>query len=297
MSVKQLQDAGLISADALTKLLAIDSDDPNTATSKGVTQSPIIFDYTQIRDVDFYIELTAYRYQRGLQGGQPGRGKEIVIRLPLLSSITLNYDMNYTNKDMALFYDAIVQGGIDIYKGEDFTDRVGTAAKSLGKAFDAAAQTALNAAGGGGEYNEQLNNILGVAKNPRQEASFVGVGMRNHAFGWVLVPRNELENELIQNIIFALKLRMHPEATGIATAESFLKFPDEFTISFKTTRGNKSLNVPSIPDCFLANLNVVYNQNGQARFFDDNNPTSYRIDMGFVEGNQITRRDIEIGGY
>lgn len=125
----------------------------------------------------------------------------------------------------------------------------------------------------------------------------MGVGMRNHAFGFVLIPRNEQENVLIQNIIFALKHRMHPDITGVATSDSFLKFPDEFTIAFKTARSDKLLNIPTIPDCFLANLNVVYNQNGQARFFDDNNPASYRIDMGFVEANQITRREIEAGGY
>lgn len=297
MATEERQLAGTTNADARTVLSNLDLDDPNKTVSD-IRVSPGIFDYTKAKDVDYYIEFTAFKYSRGISGGSVGRGKELIIRLPLLSSIRMAYEMNYTSKDMALFYDAaagLVEAAGSI--SGDFSNAVGTAVKSVKQGTGAVAQTAYNALGGGGEYTEQLNNVLGVAKNPRMEASFVGIGMRNHSFGFVLVPRNAAENEIIQSIIFAFKHRMHPGVTDGALADAFLKFPDEFTIAFKSTRDGSLLKIPTIPDCFLASFGVEYNQNGMARFFDDNNPVSYRIDMAFVEGNQLTRREIEAGGY
>lgn len=285
---------GLTGADARTILSQVDTDNPNDSTAD--VDGMKIFDYTKVRDVDYYIEFTSFKYQRGISGSSIGRGKEVVIRLPLLSSVSMNYNMEYTSKDMSLFYDSLAGMTTDGLTG-DFSNAIGQAIESSKQIVGAVEQTAYNMAAGQGEYTAQLNNVLGVAKNPRMEASFVGIGMRNHAMGFLLVPRNAQENEIIQNIIFAFKHRMHPRISDGAAADAFLKFPDEFTISFKSAKDGSLLNIPAIPDCFLSNFSVVYNQNGIARFFDDNNPTSYRLDLGFVEGNQLTRRDIEVGGY
>lgn len=289
--------SNITSADVKTVLSNTDRDNPNDEKKSRVIYP--IFDYSKVRDVEYYVEFTSFAYERGLNGQQTGRKKELVVRLPLLSSITHTYSMNYTTADMALFYDALISGaqaGGAAYKGDvaGAMQKLGMAAKQAGGALE---QTGFNALSVGGEYTGILSNQLGISKNPRQEATFVGIGMRNHSMGFNLVPRNKEENIIINGIIQAFKTRMHPEiakSQGI-DVDAFLGFPDEFVINFWSKDGKKL--APGIPDCFLAMFSVIYNANGQARFFDDGMATSYRIDLGFVESNQLTRRDIEVGGY
>lgn len=134
-----------------------------------------------------------------------------------------------------------------------------------------------------------------MATNGRQESSFVSIGMRQHSFDWILIPRNQTETKIVLGIIQAMKLAMHPTLTG--PGNSFLKYPTEFTIGFYSRINGAKLNVPGIPDCSLSGFNITYNQNGAPRFHEDNTALSYRLSMAFIEGNQLTREDIINGGY
>lgn len=292
-----------ISASIVDVLSMSDIDNPTTVNQANhLAESVNLLDYTKQKDVDQFIEFTSFEYKRGLSGVPNGRKKQIVVRLPLLGSITSSYNMNYTDHDMALFYDMITSGIKSISDGN-----LSGVSDAFKKGLGAFEQTAYNAASMGGEYSAELNNTIGVAKNPRQEATFVGIGMRSHVFAFHLIPRNAQENQMIQDISYLLKVRMHPElstASGVV-AQAFLQFPDEFVINFKCTKfdnlGNRigvdDLNIPQIPDCMLAACDLIYNPSGQSRFFDDKNPSSYMLTMSFVEANQLTRNDIISGGY
>lgn len=260
------------------------------------------FDYSKMKDVDYFIEFTAYKYERGRQGGNTkGRNKHAIFRLPLMSGITMNYNMNYSDADIQLFAEAALSAAeatVDTMQGK--TDAMlANASKAFGEATGAVAQQAVNYATAGGEYRAIAANTLGATKNPRTEATFVGIGMRSHAFAFMLVPRNEDEKNMINDIIRAIKVNQHPtvfKTEAVDLSNAFLNFPVEWTISFYSKNGSP-LNVPSIPDCFLQSFSVGYNANGAPIFFNDGSATSYRLDLGFVEANQLTQDDIVAGGY
>lgn len=295
-----------ISAPIVDVLSMTDPDNPNTVgQTEDLVSSVDLLDYTKQKDVDHFIEFTSFEYKRGLSGVPNGRKKQMVVRLPLLGSITSSYNMNFTDHDMALFYDAITKGVVSI--GDASVGNISGIKDAFGEAAAAISQTVLAAAGGGGEYTAELGNTLGIAKNPRQEATFVGIGMRNHVFAFHLIPRNAYENQMIQDIAYTMKVRMHPALSKISSVitQAFLQFPDEFVINFKSKKyengnvvsGFSDLNVPQIPDCMLVAMDLIYNPSGQSRFFDDNNPSSYMLTMSFVEANQLTRENIIQGGY
>jgi hypothetical protein len=261
---------------------------------KSISPQPTVLDYSNFTDVDPYIEIVGYPYERFIQDGSNLQAPIVRVRLPLIGPVQSGYSMNYTSSDMSFAYDAAVEPikNLANMAGFDFKERNNTVDMLGGSAL----QTAFNAASFGGEFRNQLANETGLATNGRQESSFVSIGMRDHSFDWILVPRNADETAVILQIIKLMKLNMHPTVTGIGN--SFLKFPTEFTIGFYSRKNNgERLNIPVIPDCSLASFNITYNQNGAARFHDDNTALSYRLSMSFVEGNQLTREDIERGDY
>lgn len=259
------------------------------------------YDYAKVKDVDYFIEFTAYKYERGLSKKDSGRVKHAIIRLPLMSGINMSYNMNYSDADMQLFADALLSAGeasIEAIQGKAASS-IAAAEAAFGQAKGAVAQQALNALTAGGEYRAIAANELGATKNPRAEATFVGIGMRSHSFAFILIPRNTDERDIIQNIIRAIKINQHPstfKTEAVDLADAFLNYPVEWTIAFYSKDGSP-LEVPPIPDCFLQSFGVGYNANGAPIFFDDGTPTSYRLDLGFVESNQLTQQDIIDGGY
>jgi len=296
--------AGTTSAPASVKSLNDDSkNNPETVmkaklgeVAGGVSYD---YDYSKMKDVDYFIEFTAYKYLRGRQGNAP-RTKHAIFRLPLMSGINTNYSMNYSNADISLFIDALfstAKAGMNLYNGANASANLEAA---FAQTTGALTQQGISAITNGGVYGAAAANEVGIANNPRTEATFVGIGMRSHAFAFSLIPRNQEENDMINRIIRAVKLLQHPDvfvsdiAAGLSNA--FLNFPVEWTISFYSSQTG-ILNIPTIPDCFLQSFGVSYNGNGSPIFFSDGSATSYRIDMGFVEGNQLTKTDIETGNY
>lgn len=279
------------STGALPAAAVLSNRDPNSPITVFEAQKYFqLFDYSLYSDVDPYIEITGYEYERFKQGDGI-RTPIMKVRLPLVGPVQSSYQMNYTQSDMSLTYDAIISG----LQAAGLGDQQNTFSNAANQAGGSFAQTAFNALANGGEFRNILANQLGIASNGRQESSFISIGMRNHSFDWILIPRNESETSTILQIIKLMKVNMHPLTTG--PGNSFLKFPTEFTISFWSRSSGKPLNVPVIPDCSLSGFNVTYNQNGAPRFHDDNTALSYRLSMSFVEGNQLTREDIIAGNY
>lgn len=259
------------------------------------------YDYAKVKDVDYFIEFTAYKYERDRQAKDSGRVKHAIIRLPLMSGVNMNYNMNYSDADIQLFADFVLSGGQSAIEGlQGKTDAmIKSAGEAFGQAKGAVAMQAADFVTAGSEYRAFAANTLGATKNPRTEATFVGIGMRSHAFAFVLIPRNPFERDIIRNIIKAIKINQHPstfKTEAVDLSNAFLNFPVEWTIAFYSKNG-EALDIPPIPDCFLQSFGVGYNANGAPIFFDDGTATSYRIDLGFVEANQLTQEDIIDGGY
>lgn len=275
-----------------------DKSDPSKVMEKAKTQTSggpqTTYDYSKISDVDYYIEFNVYKYERGRQSGTAsGRSKVAVFRLPLMSNITMGYSMKYSDADIGLFGDAIISAmkGVGGGGAAEYT-------KALGQVTGALATQTADFVTQGSEYRAIASNQTGVAQNPRTEATYLGVNMRSHSFAFLLTPKNATEQEMIKKIIKAFKVHQHPntfKSETIDLADAFLSFPDEWTITFHSRTG--PLEIPPIPDSFLQSVTVSYNGNGAPIFYDDGSATSYRIDIAFVEANQLNRNDIETGGF
>lgn len=73
---------------------------------------------------------------------------------------------------------------------------------------------------------EAANIVAGLADNPYTDQLFNNMAFRTHDFAYILMPKNEAESILIDNIISILKYAMHPRPTTIG----FFDFPYEFQI-------------------------------------------------------------------
>ena len=256
--------------------------DPDDPQARPPTQVIGDFNYNVISGVDYYIEIVGYDYERFIQGKENTKPRIIGIRLPLIGAIQSSYRMNYDQSGVQRAY----QAAIDATNGE-----LGAAGDALS---DTAKQVVKNFLQNGGEFRTALSNQQGSTINENMESSFVSIGIRDHSFSWNLIPRNDTESALILDIIKYSKMLMHPTKAGGQNA--LLNYPAEFTIGFYRKDGTP-LNIPSIPDCFLTSLSVVYNGNGMARFHKNGEAVSYNITMGFMEGQQLTREDIALGNY
>lgn len=264
-------------------------------------------DYTKQRDVDYHIQFNRYKYERLLNRANfkntpqnealvspSSTSQELIstIKLPLLSGIRHGYSANMENF-RSNFVGEVFGEFVNNDKG--LTEKL---ANSSIEFIEGMAREFKNIASLGAENRGIVNNVLGVTNNPREEASFVGMGSRSHSFEFLLIPRNPDEAKVIQAIIREMKLAMHPSTKGFSKdSNGFLDYPDEFTIGFYSSKNSLPLEVPPIPDCFLTAFSVDYNGNNQARFYDDNTAMSYRISMQFTEANVLTRDEIEAGGF
>lgn len=97
------------SPSAATKKANSDAAKPSKVIT--IPKPPDVFDYATFTDVDPYIEIVGYDYERFLQGQSAGRTPTVVVRLPLLGPIQSGYQMNYTSGDTSLAYDALVNAG------------------------------------------------------------------------------------------------------------------------------------------------------------------------------------------
>lgn len=270
------------------------ANDPNAVGSLPLVR----LDYTLNKDVDYYIQFNRYKYKRLLNQNQFGavdpnsvnvslapQEKLAEIRLPLLSGVSHRYNGNFSNFNADIGYESLT----NLAQLEIQT--------TFEQAATAIARGITSAASFGAENRGLFNNTVGFLSNPREETSFVGMGMRSHQFDFMLIPRNPEEARMIRNIIQQFKLAAHPENKSVLDQNGFLEMPDEFTIGFYSKSTQSALDIPPIPDCFLNGIEVMYNGNNQARFYKDNTAFSYRISLSFTEANALTRNDIIAGGF
>jgi hypothetical protein len=137
-------------------------------------------------------------------------------------------------------------------------------------AFVGGAAVAARNAGGLGQA--VIANLTGIVANPHKVILFQGVDHRNHVFSFELSPRNYREAKTIIDIIYQIKLAMHPRygvgstseavgnllgplfpetaqglAGGIssfgAASRAFFEYPDVFEIEFAQADKNGSASL------------------------------------------------------
>ena len=240
--------------------------------------------------------------------------------LPIPSSITDNFGINYTTPELGAIGGAIASAGMAVGQnlanagsaremGTAFTKSVAGLASS---AMDAAKQAdggsalaAINAAvGGEGRFGGTLSAFLGEVPNPNVTAFFKGVELKNHSFTWELYPQSQEESKTLHNLINKLRIDSLPERVTKTISTStdkdakkakispFLKYPMEAHCSI-TTRGAQ--NTIIFKPAFITTLSVNYAPNGPA-FLENGQPAGVSLTLGFKEQDIWTKGDYDSTG-
>jgi hypothetical protein len=142
--------------------------------------------------------------------------------------------------------------------------------------------------------------------NPRREALFKDVGLRQHNFSFEFAPRNPGEADMVLSIIKMFRYHAHPGLYG--GGAHFLTFPAEFEASFYTIQSSSDANgnsvetvvlndnLPKLPRLALSGIQVDYSSAGDYKTFKDGKPAFIRLDLTFQEMEQLTNEHI-INGY
>ena len=146
---------------------------------------------------------------------------------------------------------------------------------------------------GGGDAFKLTSKAFGMAINPRAEMYYEGPQFRQFQYSFKFWPRTQDESHRVQNIIKLFKYHMHPITDEDYYGRMF-RIPSEFEIHYLCKDGvNEKLN--KISRCALSDCEVSYNPDGNPKFFEDNSPVSYQINLTFKELEYMTKDKMEKG--
>ena len=135
------------------------------------------------------------------------------------------------------------------------------------------------------------DKLTRTAINPRKEQLFKSVGFRKFNFSWTLVPKNDKEALVINNIIQELKFHMHPE---LSAGGFFYVYPSEFDIKFYF-KGAENTFLNKISTCVLTDLRISYTPNSEFVTYKDGAPEAIKLDLSFTELELLTKERIAKG--
>lgn len=177
----------------------------------------------------------------------------------------------------------------------------------------------MNAASDGMSGSKVIANAVasigrdeGIAlnNNAKVTAQYEGPDVMSHNFAFQMIPTSENESIMIRNIIQLLQ----EHSTGESKFDSsslIVDYPSIFNIEFvtnrivdKTTKDNtgrdvsevridtkKVKGVLDIPDCYITNANIIFNQ-GPNRLMSDNSPAMYNLTLSMKNTAALTRQNL-----
>ena len=215
------------------------------------------------------------------------------IALYLPNKLVNSGTIGYNNVDFEL-----VQAGANVF-GDLLKGKIGDAAAAAsGLGLRAVANVIDGVAGVAGvnpNASAALQQVTGLAINPRQQQVFQGVQTRGFDFTFSFAPKNQKEAVEVSKIIRAFRKLSHPSISHGA----FLNVPDEFEIRYYKVFNNgvvaENLFLNKIGRCALQSVNVDYTPNGINATFPDGSPVRTSLTMQFTELRPLVREDIEEG--
>lgn len=196
--------------------------------------------------------------------------------------------------------------------GEFFNNLIG-GLQGLGQAASSAGMGGLMAVGKSALVSLMINKIPftgqfgfedylarqgGVVINPNAEFLFKGPTLRQFAFAFTFVPRNQKEAQMVADIIRNLKIHMSPKSSVTNFGSNnkllggFLQAPDIFKLEYKSGIGpHPFLN--KFKYCALTDLKVNYSGANGYMSYEDGTPVVTTIAMQFNELTPIYAEDYE----
>lgn len=173
----------------------------------------------------------------------------------------------------------------------------GAAGAAIGSTFGApGAAVGLSALGNVGEgIGSAVKNASRVSSNPNQRTLFENVNMRQFAFNFKMIANNAKEAQEIKNIVKFFREELYPEPivtnSGIPLA---YEFPNVFEIKIKNFNDDEP--APKIQNCYLANIQTVYNGTANS-MHTDGNFVEVEINLTFNEIVAMNKKKVREEGY
>ena len=202
--------------------------------------------------------------------------------------------------------DFINSDGVDIQNGLNAFKNV--AGKALSNVTDAAgglsgvqgfvsrffASAALSQVNVNLTPDQILARTSGEILNPNLELLFNGPTLRTFRFSFKFNPRSKKESDEVKGIIRCLKRNSAPKVEGASVANTFLKTPSVFELTYKQgTDPHSFLN--RFKQCFLESVSVNYTGSNTYATYDDGTPVSMIMNLTFKEIEPIY--DIDYDEY
>lgn len=236
---------------------------------------------------EYFISFTFKRYDRKVPLGQPKDLPVLTINLPIPTSLQEQFGMQYSDKQLG------VAGYIEeklpkMSDAQALNDRLKTAGEQLGN--DATSPEGIyygvrTVAGLSDSVGGAIDKATGAILNPFQALVFQGVNLRSHSFSYKFSPNSRNENNILKEIIYEFKRRMHPQKDNL-----LFQFPDIVDITFGKQEGEPYF----FTTCFLESMSVNYAPSGTPAFFSEtSNPVEIELTLNFKEIKPVTREDIK----
>jgi len=149
-----------------------------------------------------------------------------------------------------------------------------------------AATKALNALGGGQNFNSIASRLNGTILNPNMELLFKSPSLRSFSFQYLFLPRSRPEANQVMGIIRTLKLNMVPRVKP----SFFLGSPNVFQLEYMKG-GSQHPFLNKFKVCALRTFDVQYAPLGTYATFPDGVMQAYRVNMQFTELDPVYDED------
>ena len=153
-----------------------------------------------------------------------------------------------------------------------------------------AAAKALNALGGGQNFNSIASRLSGSILNPNMELLFKSPSLRSFSFQYLFLPRSRPEANQVMGIIRTLKLNMVPRVKP----NFFLGSPNVFKLEYMKG-GSQHPFLNRFKLCALRTCDVQYAPLGTYATFPDGVMQAYRVNMQFTELDPVYDEDYNAG--
>jgi hypothetical protein len=155
-----------------------------------------------------------------------------------------------------------------------------------------AISNALNSSGfaGGITANDVLASQGGSILNPNTEVLYQGPQLRNFAFNYKMVARNEKESNNIREICQAFKRASLPRALGEGE-KNLIGVPHIVKFTFKhKSEDNKW--IAQYKHCAIGSVNITYTPDGTWATYRDGSPVAIILQLQFQELKLIFENEI-----
>ncbi len=227
----------------------------------------------------------------------PTKRLKTAIALFMPATVQTSYSSNYTDTEIG----ALTEQALNAYNAATTGAGARAAFKEVLNMDESVAEelqkTLLGAIGiipGFTGAREAFEMKEGSIIADRLELAFKGINKRAFQYTFKMIPKNQLESEMVRKIVFAFKANMLPEFVGGNRAGRRLIVPNTFDIQYMYA-GKSNEFLHHISTCVLENMSVSYGGDRYKTFEGQDDgapPVETSITLNFKEMELITRERV-----